>query len=106
MSAILSFLAWEWINIAIEFAATAWVRLPRWFFAIIGVNLATHPMFTFLLGLFGCSTAFVLSCEAVIVCVEAFLLMSIYWFDKWRRLFAVSLIMNGASYLTGVFIAL
>ena len=106
MSAILCFLAWEWINIALEFAATAWVRLPRWILAVIGVNLATHPIFTVLLVTFGRSTAFVLSCEVVIVCVEALLLMAVYGFDKWRRLLAVSLTMNATSYLTGVFIAL
>ena len=106
MSAILGFLAWEWVNIAIEFAATAWVRLPRWFLAVVGVNLATHPIFTVLLVTFGRSTAFVLSCEAVIVCVEAVLLMAIYGSRYRRQMLLVSLLMNAASYLTGVLIAL
>ena len=106
MSAILSFLAWEWVNIALEFAATAWVRLPRWILAVIGVNLATHPIFTVLLVTFGRSTAFVLSCEVVIICVEALLLMATYGFRRWRRLLLVSFLMNAASYLTGVLIAL
>ena len=106
MSAILCFLAWEWINIALEFAATAWVKLPRWFLAVVGVNLLTHPLFTIVLCAFGRSIIVVLPCEAIIVCVEALSLMAIYGFDKWWRLLAVSLTMNVVSYLTGVFIAL
>ena len=106
MSAILGFLAWEWINIALEFTATAWVRLPRWWLAVVGVNLATHPLFTIVLGVFGRPIIVVLPCEAIIVCVEALALMAIYGFAKWRMLLAASLTMNVASYLTGVFIAL
>ena len=43
------FLAWEWINIALEYASVAWVRLPRFFLAVAGVNLVTHPALMFLL---------------------------------------------------------
>lgn len=106
MSAILGFLAWEWINISLEFAATAWVKLPRWFLAVVGVNLATHPVFTILLGTFGRSASFVLPCEAIIVCVEAILLMAIYGFNRWRRLLTLSFVMNGVSYVTGVLVML
>ena len=100
--AVAWFLVWEWINVALEFTATAWVRLPRWFLAVVGVNLATHPVFMFLLGTFGQSMSFVLPCEIAIVLVEAVLLMSIYGFRRWRLLLCVSFLMNAASYLTGV----
>ena len=102
MSALLYFLAWEWINIALEYTATAWVKLPRWFLAVVAVNLASHPVFTILLGIFGRSASFVLPCEAVIVCVEAILLMIVYGLRRWRQILALSFVMNGVSYVTGV----
>ena len=105
MSAILGFLAWEWINISLEFAATAWVRLPRWFLAVVAVNFATHPVFMLLLGTFGRSVTFVLPCEIAIALVEALLLMAIYGFCRWRLLFASSFVMNAASCFTGVLLA-
>ena len=101
MRALCWFLAWEWINIALEFTATAWVRLPRWFLAVVAVNLATHPAFTLALGSFGRSTPFVLSCEAAIVLVETFVLMAVYGLRRWRLLFGASLLMNCASCCTG-----
>ena len=80
MRALLYFAAWELINIALEYTATAWVKLPRWFLAVVAVNLATHPAFTLVLARFWHSLQAVLPCEAVIVCVEALLLMAIYGF--------------------------
>ena len=105
MSGFLYYLAWEWINIALEYMATAWVKLPRWWLAVIGVNLATHPAFIVLLDRFGHSTSFILPCEVVIVGIEALLLMAIYGFRRWRFLLGLSLLMNAASYLTGWAIA-
>ncbi len=102
MSVFLYFVVWEWINIALEFTATAWVKLPRWPLAVIGVNLVTHPVFTFLLGVFGDASGFVIPCEICIFMVEAVMLMAVYGFRRWRFLLAVSLVMNAASYLTGV----
>ena len=102
MTALCWFLAWEWINIALEYTATAWMRLPRWFLAVVIVNLMTHPVFTLALDVFGRSTPFVLSCEAAIVLAEALMLMAVYGFRRWRLLFAASLLMNGASYFTGL----
>lgn len=105
MNAFLYYLAWEWINIALEYMATAWVKLPHWWLAVFGVNLATHPVFVVLLNRFGYSPAFVLPCEAFIVAIEAILLMVIYGFRRWKNLLAISLLMNAASYLTGLAIA-
>ena len=102
MSVFLYFVAREWINIALEFTATAWVKLPRWPLAVIGVNLATHPIFTFLLGVFGEASVFVIPCEICIFMAEALMLMAVYGFRRWRFLLVVSLAMNTASYLTGV----
>lgn len=56
------FVAWEWINIALEYAATGWVKLPRWFIAVVCVNLVTHPVFSFAIDVFGRSAFF---CAAV-----------------------------------------
>jgi len=106
MRALLYFAAWEWINIALEYTATAWVKLPRWFLAVVAVNLATHPAFTFVLARFGHSLQVVLPCEAVIVCVEALLLMAIYGFSRWRLLVLASFAMNAASYLTGIMMSI
>jgi hypothetical protein len=106
MKALLYYLAWEWINISIEFTATAYVKLRRWFAAVVFVNLATHPLFVFLLEKFGRSNEVILSCEAAIVAVEAVLLTVIYGRGRWLRLFLISLLMNAASYLTGVLLGL
>lgn len=41
MSALLRLLAWKWVNITLEYAATAgWTLLPRWGAAVAGVNLS------------------------------------------------------------------
>ena len=102
MSAICYFLAWEWINIALEYTAASWSRLPHLFLTVVGVNLVTHPLFTLLLARFGRSPRFVLPCEAVIFLVEWALLVVVYGRSRWRRLGLVALAMNAASYLTGV----
>lgn len=101
MRALCWFLAWEWINIAIEFTATAWVRFPRWFLAVVAVNLATHPVFTLALEVFGRTTPLIFACEAAIFLAEALMLMVVYGFSRWRILFCASLLMNATSYVTG-----
>ena len=53
MSMLLCCLAWEWINIALEYTAVAWVRLPKLFLSVVGVNLVTHPVFMVMLERFG-----------------------------------------------------
>ena len=105
MTALCWFLAWEWINIALEYTVTAWVRLPRWFLAVAIVNLVTHPVFTLALHVFGRSTPFVLSCEVPIFLAEALMLMAAYGFQRGRLLFAASLLMNGTSYFTGLLLS-
>ena len=102
MSALLYFAAWEWINIALEYTATAWVKLPRWFWAVVVVNLATHPAFMFVLARFGRSLPLVFACEIAIALFEALLLVLMYGCRRWRKFLGVSFVMNGASYLTGV----
>lgn len=105
MRTLLYFIAWEWINIALEFTASSWVKLPRWFWAVVAVNLATHPAFMLVLARFGCSHSVILPCEIIISVFEVLLLMSMYGFSRWRLLVAASFLMNGASCLTGVLIA-
>ena len=104
MSLLAYVLAWEWINIALEYTAVSWTRLPYLFWSVVGVNLVTHPILMLLLGKFGYSTAFVLPCEVAIVGVEALLLMAIYGFRRWRKMLGISLLMNVTSYVTGLLI--
>ena len=101
MRALCWFLAWEWINIALEYTATAWVRLPRWFLVVVAVNLATHPVFSLALDVFRRTAPFILACEAAIFLAEALMLMVAYGFSSWRILFGASLLMNATSYVTG-----
>lgn len=102
MRMALCFLAWEWINIALEYTAVAWTKLPRLGIAVVGVNLFTHPVFVLLLGVFGSETVFVVSCEAVIFAIEWALLVACYGLKRWRFLALVAFVMNAASYLTGI----
>ena len=104
MRALGWFLAWEWINIALEYTVSSWVKLPRWLGAVVAVNLATHPAFTLALDVFGRAPSFVLPCEVFIAIFEALLLMAVYGFRRWRFLLGVSFLMNGASYATGLLI--
>ena len=104
MDEVLYYLAWEWINIAIEYTAAAWARLPRLFWAVVGVNLVTHPIFMCLLAVFGRAPGFILTCEVVIPIVEWLLLMAFYGRIRWRLLLGVSLLMNAVSYGTGLLI--
>lgn len=107
LAAILRFLAWEWINIAVEFSATAWVRLPRWFLAVAVVNLASHPALMLFLGRFGCAPSVLLPAEAAVALLETALLTLVY-----RRrarpaaLAALALLMNTASFAAGLAISL
>ena len=106
MSALIQFIVWEWINIALEYTAVSWVRLPRLFLTVVGVNLVTHPLFTLLLAHFGRSPRFVLPCEAVIFLVEWALLVAVYGRTRWRRLGLMAFAMNTASYGMGVLMGL
>lgn len=106
MAAILPILAWEWINIALECTATAWVRLPRFSLAVAGVNLVTHPLLMAVLSAAGRSSSVVLPLEAVVVLVEGAMLCALYRHGgagpTRRFLVLVSLLMNAASYGTGL----
>ena len=104
MNQVAYFFAWEWINIALEYTAVSWTRLPHLFWSVVGVNLVTHPILILLIEKFGRATTFVLPCEVVIVVVEALLLMVIYGFRRWRKMLGLSLLMNVTSYVTGLLI--
>ena len=106
MSALIQFVVWEWLNIALEYTAASWARLPHLFPTVVGVNLVTHPFFTLLLARFGRDLPFVLGCEAVIFLVEWTLLVAVYGRSSWRRLGFVAFVMNAASYGTGVLMEL
>lgn len=106
MRALLYYLAWEWINIAIEYTTVAWIRQPKLFIAVVGVNLITHPVFMVLLDQFGRGPLLVLGCEMVIPVVEWLLLMAAYGRSRWRLLLGMSFLMNVVSYGTGLLLAL
>lgn len=103
MSALLRLLAWEWVNIALEYAATAgWAGLPRWGTAVAGVNLATHPVLMLVLARFGYAPGFVAACEAVVLAAEWGMLCAVYRGASRLRLLALAAAMNAASYATGL----
>ena len=102
MSALIQFVVWEWINVALEYTAVSWSRLPRLFLTVVGVNLVTHPIFTLLLARLGRSPRFIVPCEAVIFLIEWALLLAVYGRTRWRRLGLVAFVMNVASYGTGL----
>ena len=104
MNTFAYFVAWEWINIALEYTAVSWTRLPHLFWSIVGINLVTHPILVLLIEKFGRATAFVLPCEGGIVVMEALLLMALYGFRRWRKMLGISLLMNATSYVTGLLI--
>ena len=106
MTVALYYLAWEWINIALEYTTVAWIRLPRLFWAVVGVNLVTHPVFMFLLERFGRDPLFIFGCETMIPIIEWLLLMVAYGRSRWRQLLGMSLLMNAVSYVTGLLIDL
>ena len=106
MSAFIQFIVWEWINIAHEYTAVSWSRLPHLFLTVVGINLVTHPIFTLLLVRFGRSPRFVVPCEAVIFLVEWALLVAVYGRSRWRRLGLMAFVMNVVSYGTGVLMML
>ena len=102
------FLAWEWINIALEYTSVAWVRLPRFFLAVVGVNLVTHPALMFLLQRvflvdgFADGPLTVLLCEAGVFLVEWACLVAVYGRAKAWLLGRAALIMNCVSLGTGL----
>ena len=102
MSDILYYLAWEWINIALEYTTVAWARLPRLFCAVVGVNFITHPVCMFLLDRCGNSFGFMLVCEAIIPLVEWLLLTVVYGRARWRLLLGLAVLMNVVSFATGL----
>lgn len=95
------FCAGEWLTLALEYAATSWVRLPNWFGAIATVNIVTHPALMYVVSRLGMDWPVVLVGELTVVVVEGALLAWFYrrrW--QWWKLMAISLFMNATSYFT------
>ena len=101
---LIYYAAWEWLGISLEYTAGSWARLPHFFWATVGVNLATHPLFVFLVVTVSQRAAFVVPCEIVIYFVEWGLLCLMYRQYPRLRLLAVSAVMNSTSYLTSLLI--
>lgn len=103
MSMLFRLLAWEWVNIALEYTATAgWARLPRWGAAVAGVNLVTHPVLMLVLARFGRDFGFVLACEGAVLAAEWGMLCAAYRGISRLRLLGLATAMNAASYATGL----
>lgn len=93
---------WEIINFSLEYAAVAWVRLPKLFPVVLVVNLMTHPLFVFLLSRFGRGHGLMAICEIVIVLAEWAALAVFYRQTSRVGLLGLSLLMNAASFGTGL----
>jgi len=102
------FLAWEWINIALEYTSVAWVRLPRLFLAVVGVNLLTHPVLMCLLDVTSSHLSssddwgMVVVLELIVFLVEWACLTAVYGWSKLKTCAGTSLLMNLVSFATGV----
>ena len=104
MEEFLCLLAWEWVNISLEYVTVAWMRLPRLFMAVMGVNLVTHPILVAILDIFGNGTAIVLSCEAGVLVAEWLMLTAAYGAGRWRKTLLMATLMNVVSFVTGILI--
>lgn len=102
------FLAWEWINIALEYTTVAWVRLPRLFLAVVGVNLLTHPVLMCLLDFTSRHVAssddwgMIVVLELIVFLVEWACLTAVYGWSKLKTCAVTSFVMNLVSFATGV----
>ena len=107
MNDFLYYLGWEIINISLEYTAASWAanRLRRLFPAVVVVNLATHPLFTWALGTWGRDASFVALCEIGIFLVEWTILVAIYGRSRWRLLLLLAFVMNAASLGTGLLLS-
>jgi len=76
--------------------------MPRFFLAVVAVNLLTHPVFTLVLHVVGYGIGSMLACELVIFVVEAAALTAIYGKSRWRRVTLAAFVMNAASFCTGL----
>lgn len=101
---VLFYFAGDFLAVALEFAATAWVRLPRWFMALVTVNLCTHPALTYAVSRLGRTPAVIIVGETLVVLVETGLLKLLYRRQavSTGRFFLIALWMNAVSYLVGV----
>ena len=106
LTEIVQALVWEWVNIALEYTSVAWVRLPRFWLAVVCVNLLTHPVLMCLLTHFGHETGFILACEGGVVLVEWMVLVIVYGRQKLWFLGGLAFLMNTVSYGTGVLLGL
>ena len=96
-------LAWEWLNFALEYTATARVELPRWGWAVLAVNLASHPALMAVLECRGDGLRTVLWAEAAVVLLEWGLLALFYRKRRSvRALGGIALWMNAVSFATGL----
>lgn len=106
MSKCLWYLAWEWINISLEYTVTSWIRFPKWFWVVMTVNLVSHPALMFLLGRFGHNPRVLFPAEATVVLLETALLYLFYRRQaSLVRIAGISLLMNATSFATGLALA-
>lgn len=106
MSKCLWYLAWEWINISLEYTVTSWIRFPKWFLAVVTVNLVSHPALMIVLGHFGHNPCVLFPAEATVVLLETVLLCLFYRRQtSFARIAGISLLMNATSFATGLALA-
>ena len=101
MGEFIYYLGWEWINLCLEEVAVMWWRVPRRFWAVVSVNLLTHPAFNLFVHRCEPTQLRLLVAELLVFVVEAVALAAIYrW--RWRECAVASLVMNLTSYATGL----
>jgi len=99
---VLYSIAWEWINICLEYTSISWLRLPKRFLSVLYVNLLTHPLFVLCFPDAGQNGKELILCEIVIFLVEGVVLTLFYERHKWKQTFLAAFVMNASSCLTGV----
>lgn len=103
MSMLSVFLAFEIINIALEYTATGWwVRFPNWILSVVAVNLMTHPLLMIVIAHYGSQNSLVIPLELAIAVTEWLVLVFIHGRNNAYRLLLASFVMNATSYSTGL----
>ena len=101
-------MAFYLLNVSLEYTASFWVHRNRWLGAVVLVNLITYPAFFLSVPGLLETTCGIPIAEAVIAVVEGSVLVVLYGFKDWRRMYLASFVMNAFSYgvsiLTGLLV--
>ena len=85
-------------TVSLEYTATFWVRRNRWLGAVAIANLVTYPAFFIVTPALLQTSYGIPIAEVVIAVVEGTVLVALYRFKGWRRMYLASFVMNAFSY--------